>query len=142
MRFKRRVSIFRGQLELTPFVDVVLLLLIFFLLSSSYVFSPGIKVDLPESTTSSEVKSSDLVITVTKRREVRFRDKLISPANEFEQLRSELQKVRRTHGEETPRVILRADRDIPLGLATQIMGIAQDEGFFSLAIATQQKELE
>lgn len=139
MRFRRRISIFSGQLELTPFVDVVLLLLIFFLLSSSYVLNPGVKIDLPESAVSGDVKRTDLIITITKWREVRFRDKLIAP--DFEQLRRELQRMRPTHGEEIPRVVLRADRDIPLGLAIQIVGIVQDEGF-PLVVDTQPEKNE
>jgi biopolymer transport protein ExbD len=139
MKFKRRVAIFSGQLELTPLVDVVLLLLIFFVLSSSLMFSPGLKVDLPESTASTNVRTTDLVLVITDKNEVYFRDKLISPLEDYEQLRAELRNVKLAHSDETPRLIVQADRKIPLGRAITIMDIAWEEGFNNLAIATQPK---
>jgi biopolymer transport protein ExbD len=143
MRFKRRVAIFSGGIELTPLVDVVLLLLIFFVLSSSYFFSPGIKVELPESEASSDVQVTDLVITINERNEVYFRDREtpLLPSEDYEELRTELRKVRVAHGDQVPRIILKADKKISFGLAVQVMNVAWEEGFSNLAIATRRKEL-
>jgi biopolymer transport protein ExbD len=142
MRFKRRVSIVSGQLELTPLVDVVLLLLIFFLLSSSYFFSPGIKVDLPESKASSDIQITDLVITITERNEIYFRDREqpLVPSEDYKELRTALRDVRAAHGDQVPRIILKADNKISFGLAVQVMNVAWEEGFTNLAIATRRKE--
>jgi len=140
MKFKRRISIFSGQLELTPLVDVVLLLLIFFLLSSSLIPSAGIKVDLPQSTVSTSVQSSDIVLTITDKNEVYFRSKLISPLEGYEQLRTELQKVKLAQGDETPRLIVQADKKIPYGRVIEIISIAWEEGFYTQSLATQPKE--
>ncbi len=140
MKFKRRVAIFSGQLELTPLVDVVFLLLIFFLLSSSLIPSAGIKVDLPESVASTSVQSSDVVLTITDKNEVYFRDKLISPLEGFEQLRAELAKVKLAHGDETPRLIVQADKKIPYGRVIEIISIAWEEGFYTQSLATEPKE--
>ena len=142
MRFKRRATIFSGQLELTPLVDVVLLLLIFFVLSSRYLTNPGIDVDVPESTATTDVQSTDLVLTITDKNEVYFRNKLISPLEEYDQLHTELRKVKRAHGDETPRLIIEPDRKIPVGRVIYIMDIAWDEGFYAQSLATQPKEQE
>lgn len=139
MKFKRRLAIFSGHIELTPLVDVVFLLLIFFVLSSSLIFSPGLKVDLPESTASTSVQTTDLVLIITDKHEVYFRDKLISPLEGYEQLRAELQKAKLAHGDDTPRLIVQADRKIPLGRVIAVMDIAWEEGFNNLAIATRPK---
>ena len=56
MKFKSRLKIEAGKLEVTPLIDVVFLLLIFFMLSSSFIFQPGIKVKLPESQVSETKK--------------------------------------------------------------------------------------
>ena len=140
MKFKRRIAIFSGQPELTPLVDVVFLLLIFFLLSSSLIPSAGIKVDLPESVASTSVQSSDVVLTITDKNEVYFRDKLISPLEGFHQLRTELADVKRVHGDETPRLIVQADKKIPYGRVIEIISIAWEEGFYTQSLATEPKE--
>jgi len=140
MKFKRRVAIFSGQLELTPLVDVVLLLLIFFVLSSSLIFSPGIKVELPESAASTAVQTTDLVIIITEKNEVYFRDRLISPLEGYEQLHTELRKVKLAHGDETPRLIINADEKIPWGRVIHIMGIAWEEGFLTQFAGVCPKE--
>ena len=63
MRIKTNLKVVAGPLELTPLVDVVFLLLIFFMISSSLVFWPGTQVDteveLPRSQTSSGVLARD-----------------------------------------------------------------------------------
>ena len=140
MKFKRRVAIFSGHLELTPLVDVVLLLLIFFVLTSSLIFSPGLKVDLPESAASTDVQTTDLVVTITEKNEVYFRDKLISPLEGHEQLRTELRKVKLAHGDETPRLIINADEKIPWGRVFHIMDIGWGEGFLTQFVGVRLKE--
>ena len=140
MRFKRRVAIFSGQLELTPLIDVVLLLLIFFVLSSSLIFSPGIKIELPESVTSTDVQSTDLVLTITDKNEVYFRNKLISPLEVDEELRDELRDVKDDRGDETPRLIINADEKIPWGRVIHIMDIAWTEGFHVQFAGVRLKE--
>lgn len=49
MRFPRNTKIFRGQLDAAPYAGVFFLLAIFLLLSSSFVFTPGIPIQLPEA---------------------------------------------------------------------------------------------
>ncbi len=141
MRFKRRVAIFKGQLELTPLVDVVFLLLIFFLLSSRYLANPGITVDVPESAATTDVESSDLTLTLTDKNEVYLRGKLISPLEGYEQLRTELQKIRLAQGDDVPRLVMQIDKKIPFGRAIEIMSIAWEEGFHAQSLATQPKEV-
>jgi biopolymer transport protein ExbD len=142
MRFKRRVEIFRGQLELTPLVDVVLLLLIFFVLTSSLIFSPGLKVDLPESAMSTDVQTSDLVVTITEKNEVYFRGKLISPLEGYEELRDKLRDIKDkvAPGDETPRLIINADEKIPWGRVFHIMDIGWGEGFLTQFVGVRPKE--
>ena len=49
MRFKTNVRIFRGKIDMAPLVDVMFILVIFFLISTSYDFQEGFEVDLPVS---------------------------------------------------------------------------------------------
>ena len=61
----RRIQPLHGLLDLAPVVSVVLLLLCFFLLSSSFVLQPGIKVDPPRSVVGVGTPASRLIVAVT-----------------------------------------------------------------------------
>ena len=139
MKFRRTVEIEKGRrLEITPLIDVVLLLLIFFMLTSSFVFNPGIKVDIPEYTSAENVKPTDLVVTITKSREVFFKGRYVSPIDNFRQLKLEFRKAA---GEaKDSRLIIEADTGVPFGKVVEIMSMAMDEGLYSQAIATRPKE--
>lgn len=50
MRLPRNAKIFRGQLDVAPFASVTFLLLLFLVLQSKLVFTPGIRIDLPDAT--------------------------------------------------------------------------------------------
>ena len=58
MHFKRHMEVEHGlrQIDIAPLIDMVFQLLIFFMLTSSFVVQPGIKVNLPKAVTSEVVK--------------------------------------------------------------------------------------
>lgn len=64
MRFKTNVRIFRGRMDMAPLIDVMFILVVFFLISTSYDFQPGHKVNLPVST-APLVAGDKLVVVVT-----------------------------------------------------------------------------
>ena len=139
MKFKRTVEIEKGRrLEITPLIDVVLLLLIFFMLTSSFVFNPGIKVNIPEYSSAENIRPTDLVVTITKSNEVFFKGKYMSQIDNFRQLKLEFQKAARETKD--PRLIIEADIGVPFGKVVDIMSLAMDEGLYNQAIATRPKE--
>ena len=67
MRFKTSVRIFRGRMDLAPLVDIVFILVVFFLISTSYDFQPGHKVDLPQGN-APMVMGNKLVVVITSKK--------------------------------------------------------------------------
>src|ERR1700748_3182378 len=61
----RRLQPLRGLVDLAPMLNVILLLLCFFLLSSSFILQPGIKVNLPRSVSGGVPPASRLIVAVT-----------------------------------------------------------------------------
>lgn len=117
---------------MTSLIDVVLLLLIFFLLSSSFVLQPGIKVNPPRGLSQSGVRDSQFIVNVTAQDPplVFINDQLTS----LERLGVEFRRVARTKPDAS--IILRADRSVPHGLVTEIMGLALEAGV-GVVIATK-----
>ncbi len=130
------------MIDLAPVINVVLLLLCFFLLSSSFVLQPGIKVDPPRSAIGVGTPASRLIVAVTlspqqfdangaplKRQPVLyFNDQVMN----LEGLRTALDQLPTSRT--TPSLVIKADKDVPLDLIVSIIDIAHR---FSPVIATQ-----
>ena len=133
-RLHRRTEIRKGQLDIAPLVDVVFLLLIFFMLTSNFVFQPGIKVSLPKAVTSEVMQSQNLVITVTGQDLLFLNEEPIS----FEALVAKLKEA----ASENKALLLKADTRASLGRVVEIWDLCRDLGIPQINIATNQKPAE
>ena len=133
MKFRKRTKNGIGTgstLDLTPVVDVVFNLLIFFALSLNFAAtSGGINVKLPSATSAEPVKIEQLTINLTKDGSIVYNDKTV----DAEELTKKLQEVK----DKDSLVIIRADNDVPHGKVVQVMDIAKSEGLSKLAFAVQ-----
>ncbi len=111
--------------------DIVLLLLIFFLLTSSFVVQPGIKVKLPKAATGQQDESDKIFLTVTQAGQIYLNQK----ATNEQQLGTELRKALRDNPEKL--VVIRADKDLSLERTIRIVDIAKLAGAERFMIATQ-----
>lgn len=123
------------RVDLTPMVDVVFLLLIFFMISTTFVETPGISVKLPESSSrqrAQEVK--EIKVYLSKEGDI-FLGK---EAVDMQELRRRLQG----HGREAADMtfLLLADKEALHGKVVALMDLAKETGFAKLAIATEQRD--
>lgn len=130
MKFKRRIQIQKGQMEIAPLIDCVFLLLIFFLLTSNFIFQPGIKINLPKAVTSEVVQENTIVITMTADNRFYFNESPITLA----ELKSKLERA----GKSKP-ILIKADRNVPLGKVVNIWDFCRDLGVKQINIATNQE---
>jgi biopolymer transport protein ExbD len=130
MKFKRRVKLEKGMLDLTPMVNIFFLLFVFFLFTSSFIFQPGIKVSLPKAVTSEVVEQDNVIITITKEDRIYLEDKEISQAELVSRLKA-LAKDRIG-------LLIKADSRAPLGRVVQIWDACRREGVSQISIATNQ----
>jgi biopolymer transport protein ExbD len=120
----------RVTLDLTPLIDVVLMLVIFFMLTTTFVLSPGVQVDLPQGSSLQKPRESDAIITITKDGAVYFQDAQVS----LETLQAVLQRAKLQ--QPRVRVVIKADTLVQHGRVVEIMDIAKLVGIERLAIAT------
>lgn len=122
-----------GMLDLTPIIDVVFNLLIFFALTLNFAAtSGGINIKLPKASSAEPVKAEQLTINLTKDEKLYLNDKAIT----FKDLVKKLKNYK----DKESLVIIRADSSVIHGDVVRIMGAAKSEGFSKLAIAVQQAE--
>lgn len=133
MRLRRPRRTAMSLIDAAPMTDMVFQVLLFFIISSSFVVEPGIKITLPESKTAELQADKRVMITVDKDQKI-FIDERLIPADDLErQLRLRLpQYADRT-------VIIRADRSVPHGLVVRVMDAAKLAGATKLAIATERE---
>ncbi|KAB2922842.1 MAG: biopolymer transporter ExbD [Bacteroidetes bacterium] len=130
MKFERRNRI-EPNFNYASLTDIVLQLLIFFLLSSSFVSSPGIKVALPKSQTSDIQAERQTVITITKNGKIYLNSTEVTTATLAQRLIPVLDKDREQV------VIIRADQDVSLQKAVEVIDLAKGVGAQRFMIATE-----
>lgn len=140
MAFLRRPSE-EPKIDLTPMVDVVFLLLIFFMISTTFIETPGISIHLPKSSAQAVPKEPrEIRVSVSAEGKIFHHDrgKLIPVSLE------ELAALLKYYGEEAEKMtfLLMADRESRHGLVVELMNLARENGFGKLAIGTErEKEL-
>jgi biopolymer transport protein ExbD len=123
------------RVDLTPMVDVVFLLLIFFMISTTFVESPGISIKLPESSSQTiDREPKEIKVYLSKEGDIYHGDKKIS-LDGFKGLLADYQ----SDAKKTT-VLLLADQESRHGKVVTLMDLARDAGFTKLAIATEQRK--
>jgi biopolymer transport protein ExbD len=131
MRFKRHLTLKKGQLDIVPLIDVVFLLLIFFMLTSSFVTQSGIKINLPKALTSEAISEKNLIITITDNNTIYLKDKAVG----LDELRPKLKQAAR----ENKSLFIKADRKASLGKIVEVWDLCRDVGLIKINIATNPK---
>lgn len=134
MKFARRARQ-EVDINLTPLIDVVFLLLIFFMVSTTFTKETHLSIDLPEASSQSS-RSSDLQIEITITRDGDYAINGVSLINrQDETLREAIQKV--SEGDNAIPMIITADSATPHQSVVTALDIAGQLGFTQLSITTK-----
>ncbi len=119
-----------ADINITPFVDVVLVLLIIFMLTAP-ILQSGIEVEVPKTKTVKEITEERLVISIDRKQRVYFGN---DPININEIASTLQQKVR---DPERQSIFIRADQDVPFGAFATVMDAVKQSGITNVSIVTQ-----
>jgi len=125
------------RVDVTPLIDIIFQLVLFFMVSTTFVTTPGIQVDLPRSSSDTILRErNDLNVWMTDEGTVFLNDTALSW--------DALGAAFRAASKDDPQtlVILKADTNIDHGRVVGIMDLARREGLFNLAIATEARHSE
>ena len=131
MKFKQNLDLEKG-LDITPLVDVVFQLLIFFMLTSNFIYQPSIKINLPKAVTSEVVHEKSLTLTINKEGLLYFNDTLISE----KALKEELVQGAKSH---KAIMLIKADRGTELGQVVKIWDLCRESGMTQINVATNRE---
>ncbi len=115
--------------------DIVMLLLIFFLLTSQFVIQTGVKVKLPGSRTNEQTEQSRMIVTLTSAGGVYLGNEETS----IDQLPAKLGLAKGTTAEDN--LIIRADKVVPVDLVIKVIDAAKTTGIDKFTIETEREQL-
>ena len=118
-----------SEINMVPFIDVVLVLLIIFMITAP-ILQSGIEVDLPKTTTVKEINEQKLVVTITKDQTIYIGDNPINIHQLGPKVKSMLKKPQDS-------VFLRADEAIPFGIFAKVIDTLRVGGVTNISIVTE-----
>lgn len=133
MEFEGRKRV-RINLNIAPLIDIVFLLLIFFMLSSHFVTQPGIKITLPTAVIGKLHPEDEILIFIASDNRLYLNEEEV----DLERLPGKL-SLKLTEAKKKT-VIIKADEKIDLGLAVKVMDIAKQAEAEGLVISTKTEE--
>lgn len=130
---RRRREPARVQIPLTSLIDIVFLLLIYFLLTTNFLVEEGIKVKLPQAKAAAPQTEEVITVYVDQEGRSYIGTEEFSLAALFERLKSMIGT------REDKLVVVRADRAVILNKAVKVMDIAKAAGAGRLCLATEKE---
>lgn len=130
MRFRRPGGP-RAGIDIAPLVDVVFLLVIFFAVSTTFLETSGLKLDLPTSTATATREPRELTVYVAADGRITFEGREVALVDLEPALESALE------GTDSKVVVLRADAGTPHGKVVEVMDASRAAGAEGLTVATR-----
>jgi biopolymer transport protein ExbD len=132
MRFRRGLKQ-EATVNLIPLIDVMFVIIIFFMLTTTFIIAPGINIELPASTTATNVPMENLLISVVSEDEIYFGKTRVDLAG----LGRELSDYRKTGSTTTKDVIIEGAKDIPYSLMIGVLDVVRQNGFTGANLRTR-----
>ena len=133
MKLKSKRERIRSTVDMTPMIDIVFQLILFFLVSTTFATLPGIKLNLPQSHTSEATSMKDITITADSNGALFFNDKEVNMITLGEELL--LFDTGTSKKEEFP-VSLEADSDVTNGTIVKIFDVIRESGYCVINLRT------
>jgi biopolymer transport protein ExbD len=119
-------------INVTPMVDVVLVLLVIMMVSATYIVSQSLKVDLPKTSTSDEAVTTVAAVTITREKEIYFNNEKVDEGA----LSGKLKEAKAKGAEVN--LVVSADQEVQHGLVVHVIDLAKIEGITKFAINVER----
>jgi biopolymer transport protein TolR len=118
-----------SEINMVPFIDVVLVLLIIFMITAP-ILQSGIEVDVPKTKYTKEITEQRIVVTVDK-------NQLIYMGNEAVNIHDLGRKVQSQLKKPQDAVFLRCDEKVPFGIFASVIDALRQSGINNISIVTE-----
>ncbi|MBN1843683.1 MAG: biopolymer transporter ExbD [Deltaproteobacteria bacterium] len=128
----RRRKRLQVQVPLTSLIDIVFLLLIYFLLTTNFIVDEGIKIKLPQAKAAAPQTEEVITVYVDRQGRAFLGAEEVPPARLFDRIKDKIAS------RQDELVVVRADREVILNKAVKVMDIAKAAGAGRLCLATEK----
>ena len=123
-----------SEVNLTPMLDVVFIMLIFFIVTASFVKESGIDVNRPDAATAEKKERGNILVAISSNGQIWIDKRQVDPRA----LRANIERLKAENPEGS--VVIQADKDSKNGLLVQVMDAARLAGVYNVSIAAQESE--
>ncbi|MCF7982541.1 MAG: biopolymer transporter ExbD [Pseudomonadales bacterium] len=120
------------SIDLTPMLDVVFIMLIFFIVTASFIKETGIEVNRPDALTAESKKNANILVAVNGNNEIWIDKRRI----DVRAVRSNVERLRAENPEGA--VVIQADEKATAETIIKVMDAAREAGVFDVSIATEE----
>lgn len=122
-----------SSINIIPFVDIILVVLITFMIATPYVIKHGIPLNLPKAGSGSKVSPSSFHVTLNKKGLLFLNGKKTSEQELLKKAKKQLKK------DPMVQAVISADKDIPHGAVVKMIDLIRSTGILRFAITTDKK---
>ena len=130
---REKKSRYQIQMPLTSLIDIIFLLLIYFLLTTNFMVDEGIKIKLPQAEASAPQTEQEITIYIDREGRAFLENQEVPLGNLFERLKEMI------GGRKDKLVVIKADRSVILNKAVKVMDVAKAAGAGRLCLATEKE---
>ena len=131
MRRRRTRTLDETEVNVTPMLDVVFIMLIFFIVTASFVKEAGIDVNRPDAATAERKERGNILVAITETNQIWINKRQVDP-------RAVRANIERMHAENPQgSVVIQADENSKSGLIVQVMDAARLAGVYEVSIAAE-----
>ena len=121
-----------SEINITPMLDVVFIMLIFFIVTATFVKEAGIEVNRPDAATATKAENANILIAIGANNDIWIDRRMID-------IRSVRPNIERLHAENPQgSVVIQADKESKTDTLIQVMDAARQAGVFNVSIAANE----
>jgi biopolymer transport protein ExbD len=122
-----------SEINITPMLDVVFIMLIFFIVTASFVKEAGIDVNRPDAETAVRQERANILIAISENNEIWIDQRMVDPRA----LRANIERLRAENPEGS--VVIQADKKSVTETLVTVMDAARQAGVYNVSIAAQDR---
>ena len=122
-----------SEINITPMIDVVFIMLIFFIVTASFVKEAGIDVNRPDAQTAVRQERANILIAISENNEIWIDQRMIDPRA----VRANIERLRAENPEGS--IVIQADKGSVTETLVLVMDAARQAGVYNVSIAAQDR---
>ena len=129
-RFTQKKSKEETEINLTPMLDVVFIMLIFFIVTTSFVKEAGIEVNRPSAKSAQQKGKANILIAIRNNNEIWIDKRMV----DVRSVRANIERLKATNAQNS--VVIQSDSESKTGILVKVMDQIRLAGIFNISIST------